>query len=204
MNIVIIDYGMGNTHSIISALNYLGFHNVILTNDSQEISFADKLILPGVGSFAKAMKNIYNFHLDEILHKEVIENKKPILGICLGMQLMAKSSLEDGFTKGLEFIDTDVINFSKTGNLKIPHIGFNQVKFNNKQKLYRGLVNPSDFYFTHSYKINSTHHLNQAICTYGEKFIASFEVNNIAGVQFHPELSQKNGLTLLNNFIKNF
>jgi glutamine amidotransferase len=202
MKIVIVDYGMGNIKSIISALKYVGVKDIVLSNTQEEITNADKLILPGVGSFAKAMYNIKSLNLDTILQKEVIDNKKPILGICLGMQLMALSSDEDGVNEGLGFIKANVKRFSMQ-NLKIPHIGFNQVKFNNSS-LYNGLEDLSDFYFTHSYQMQSDININQATCEYGNKFIVSYEVENMAGVQFHPELSQTNGLKLLDNFIKRF
>lgn len=203
MKIVIVDYGMGNIKSITSALKYLGVDNIIVSNKLEEIGSADKLILPGVGSFAKAMNNIKELHLDTILYDTVIKNKKPILGICLGMQLMGESSEEDGDTKGLSFVKAKITKFD-TKNLKIPHVGFNQVSFTNNFKLYNSLSNLSDFYFTHSFKMQSNENINQSFCNYGDDFIVSYEVDNMAGVQFHPELSQTNGLKLLENFIKNF
>jgi glutamine amidotransferase len=203
MKIVIVNYGMGNIKSIVSALKYLGLENIILSNTQEDISSADKLILPGVGSFAKAMQNIKSLNLDTILHKEVVGNKKPILGICLGMQLMALSSDEDGISDGLGFIQANVKRFD-IENLKVPHVGFNQVRFNNYSILYNGLRNLSDFYFTHSYQMQSDIDINQATCEYGNEFIVSYEAANISGVQFHPELSQTNGLKLLENFIENF
>jgi len=203
MRIVIIDYGMGNIKSITSALKYLGVEEIIISNELSEINLANKLILPGVGSFAKAMENIKKLNLDEILKKVVIIDKKPILGICLGMQLMGKSSEEDGLNNGLDFISADVIKFNNK-DMKIPHVGFNQVSIMENSKLYHGLDNLSDFYFTHSFQMQSNENIRQATCNYGNKFIVSYELNNIAGVQFHPELSQTNGLKLLDNFIKNF
>ena len=203
MKIVIVDYGMGNIKSITSALKYLGVDDITISNKSEDIELADKLILPGVGSFAKAMNNIKELHLDAILYNAVIKNKKPILGICLGMQLMGDSSEEDGDTMGLSFIKAKVTKFN-TKNLKVPHVGFNQVSFTDNSRLYNSLSNLSDFYFTHSFKMQSNENINQAICNYGDDFIVSYEVGNIVGVQFHPELSQTNGLKLLDNFIKNF
>jgi len=203
MKVVIIDYGMGNIKSIISALKYIGADDITLTSSSQDIINADKLILPGVGSFAKAMHNINKLKLKEILTQAVIENKKPILGICLGMQLMAESSNEDGLNEGLNFVPAIVKKF-EIENLKIPHVGFNQVVIPNDTRLYDGLDNLSDFYFTHSYRMTSNNKINQAICEYGNGFIASYEKDNIAGVQFHPELSQTNGLKLLKNFMDKF
>ncbi|SFV50806.1 Imidazole glycerol phosphate synthase amidotransferase subunit [hydrothermal vent metagenome] len=203
MRIVIIDYGMGNIKSITSALKYLGVNKIIVSSSEEEIRSADKLILPGVGSFSQAMQNIKKLGLDTILNKAVLEEKKPILGICLGMQLMCSSSEENGFNKGLAFISGKVQKF-KEDSLKVPHVGFNQVNSNKNSKLYKDLDNLSDFYFTHSYRLTSDAAINQATCTYIDEFIVSYEFKNITGVQFHPELSQINGLKLLDNFIKNF
>jgi len=203
MKVAIVDYGMGNIKSIISALKYLNVEEIVLSNKFNDIKSADKLILPGVGSFSKAMKNIKQLNLDKILYQAVVKERKPILGICLGMQLMSQSSEEGGFSDGLKFIDSNVKKFNLK-NLKVPHVGFNQVEFHKDYKLYKGLDNLSDFYFTHSYQMQSDQNINQSLCEYGDKFIVSYEVENITGVQFHPELSQTNGLKLLENFIKNF
>lgn len=203
MKIVIIDYGMGNIKSITSALKYLGVKEVTVSNELSQIMSADKLILPGVGSFAKAMTNIKDLHLDEYLKEAVLAEKKPILGICLGMQLMGKSSTEDGYTEGLEFVPGIVERFQEK-DLKVPHVGFNQVSSPLASRLYDGLKESSDFYFTHSYRMHCDSDINQSYCDYEKEFVASFEVGNIAGVQFHPELSQTNGLKLLDNFLKNF
>ena len=203
MKIVIVDYGMGNIKSITSSLKYLGIKKIIISNKLADIKLADKLILPGVGSFAKAMENIKKFNLDKILEEIVIKNKIPILGICLGMQLMSQNSEENGLNDGLGFVPANVSRFN-IDDLKVPHVGFNQVVIPNNSKLYEGLDNLSDFYFTHSYQMKSNRNIMQATCDYGDKFIASYELDNIVGVQFHPELSQTNGLKLLENFIKNF
>ena len=203
MKVAIVDYEMGNIKSIKSALKYLNVEEIVLSNKFNDIKSADKLILPGVGSFSKAMKNIKQLNLDKILYQVVVKERKPILGICLGMQLMSQSSEEGGFSDGLKFIDSNVKKFNLK-NLKVPHVGFNQVEFHKDYKLYKGLDNLSDFYFTHSYQMQSDQNINQSLCEYGDKFIVSYEVENITGVQFHPELSQTNGLKLLENFIKNF
>ncbi|GEC73216.1 glutamine amidotransferase [Flavobacterium flevense] len=203
MKIVIADYGMGNIKSIISALNYLGADNIVVSADYETLKIADKIILPGVGSFRKAMIQIRENNLDKYLEELAVENNKPLIGICLGMQLLGTSSTEDGFTEGLGFVNAHCIKFDNT-DLKVPHVGFNQLKTDSESKLYAGLPNESDFYFTHSYKMVSENEINQSYCHYGSDFIASFEYNNIVGVQFHPELSQKNGLRLLKNFIEKF
>lgn len=203
MKIVIVDYGMGNIKSIISALNYIGVSDVAISAEYDTLKSADKLILPGVGAYGQAMDQIKTKQLDQHLHKVVIEEKKPLLGICLGMQLLGMSSNEHGTHTGLKFIDGHVVKFDHT-TIKIPHVGFNQVETNNQSRLYQGFSGHVDFYFTHSYKMNSTASINQCICTYGTPFIASFEQHNIAGVQFHPELSQHNGLKVYENFIRLF
>jgi glutamine amidotransferase len=203
MKITIVDYGMGNIKSITSTLNYLGVHDVILTNKHEDINNSDKIILPGVGSYRIAMNQIRENKIDKILFDNVIINKKPILGICLGMQLLGISSTEDGNTDGLKFVNGIVSRFDDL-TLKIPHVGFNQVNYNSNNILYKGLNKSPDFYFTHSFKMLTEDNINQSLTNYGIDFVSSFEFNNIAGVQFHPELSQGNGLKLLNNFIKYF
>ena len=203
MKVVIVDYGMGNIKSIVSTLKYIGVNEIIVSSDYNTLKFADKLILPGVGAFGKAMIQIREKKLDQHLHELVIKNQKPILGICLGMQLLGKSSSEHGDHVGLGFINGSVIKFDDA-IIKVPHVGFNQVKTNNSLKLYKDFSNSADFYFTHSYKMTSTDQINQCMCEYGGEFIASFEQNNIAGVQFHPELSQSNGLKIYDNFIQQF
>lgn len=203
MKIVIADYGMGNIKSIVSTLNYLGVENITISADFDILKNADKIILPGVGAFGKAMSQIKENNLDKYLKEIVVEKGKPLIGICLGMQLLGNSSTEDGFTEGLGFVNAHCIKFDNT-DLKVPHVGFNQLRIDNKLKIYDGLPSEADFYFTHSYKMVSEDEINQSYCNYGSDFIASFEYNNIVGVQFHPELSQKNGLRLLKNFIEKF
>jgi len=203
MKIVIADYGMGNIKSIVSTLSYLGVKNIVVSADFSDLKTADKIILPGVGSFGIAMSQIKEKNIDKYLKEIVVENNKPLIGICLGMQLLGISSTENGFNEGLGFVDAYCEKFDNT-NLKVPHVGFNQVRVDSKLKIYEGFSGESDFYFTHSYKMISEHQINQCYCHYDSNFIASFEYKNIAGVQFHPELSQKNGLKLLRNFIDKF
>ena len=202
MKIAILDYGMGNLKSIFGMLSFLGVDDIVITSNYDELNNSDKLILPGVGSFRNAMHKIRSKNLDKYLDEIVLVKKKPILGICLGMQLLTKSSTEDAFTIGMGYIDAHCIKFN-CNNFKIPHVGFNQVKTNRLSKIYDGISTMSDFYFTHSYKIESKIDICQSYCTYDSDFIASFEVENIIGVQFHPELSQMNGLKLMRNFISN-
>jgi glutamine amidotransferase len=203
MKVVIVDYGMGNIRSIVSTLNFLNVTDVIISNSLQDFESADKLILPGVGNFGKAICQIKLNNLDIYLKTVAINQRKPLLGICLGMQLLGLSSSEHGYNTGLSFVNGEVTRFDNS-LVKVPHVGFNQVKINKNTRLFEGLKDGSDFYFTHSYRMHSKENINQSMCYYQNDFIAAFEVGNIAGVQFHPELSQYNGIRLLKNFIYNF
>ena len=203
MKVAIVDYGMGNILSLVGALNYLGVQHIVVTSDHHQLADADRLILPGVGSFAKAMQVIKEKNLHFTLHDLVVEKKKPILGICLGMQLMGLSSTEHGQHAGLGWVRGEVTKFNKP-SLKVPHVGFDQVIVNHSSKLYNDMHGEIDFYFTHSFKMHCDASINQNFCNYGDNFVASFECEHIAGVQFHPELSQQNGLHLMQNFITQF
>ena len=203
MKIVIVDYGMGNIRSIVSTLNYLNVHDIMVSDSLFDFKSADRIILPGVGNFGKAINQIASKKIDNFLSKVILEEKKPILGICLGMQLLGLSSSENGNNKGLSFVNGVVTKFDNS-LVKVPHVGFNQVSINLNSKLFEGIKDKADFYFTHSYRMHSDDNINQSICNYQGDFIAGFEVENICGVQFHPELSQNNGLRLLKNFIDNF
>tara|TARA_B110000977_G_scaffold195090_1_gene272892 strand:- start:739 stop:1350 length:612 start_codon:yes stop_codon:yes gene_type:complete len=203
MNVVIVDYGMGNVKSILSTLNYLNIDKVILSSCIKDFEKADRIILPGVGNFGKAINIIKNKSIDIYLRRVAIEQKKPLLGICLGMQLMTTSSTEQGFNNGLAYVKGEVVKFDNS-IIKVPHVGFNQVKINKNSKLFEGIIDGADFYFTHSYRLQSKENINQTICNYQGDFIAGFELDNLCGVQFHPELSQSNGLRLIKNFINNF
>jgi len=204
MLISILNYGMGNIRSVQNALNYIGVENQVITSTSQILE-SEKLILPGVGSFRLAMENIKKKKLIDPLNEVVLKKKTPVLGICLGMQLMAEESEEDGITKGLGWIKGPIKKFpAEKLKLKVPHVGFNEVFFekNNKQ-LYKNLGEKADYYFVHSYRIP----YDDCGCIsgwseYGEKFVASVEKDNIFGTQFHPEKSQSNGLIMLKNFAK--
>lgn len=202
-NIRIIDYGMGNLWSVLSALRYLGFHPLV-TDDPDQIFNADVLILPGVGSFRKAMDSLKNKAIDQAIVDTVKNKGTKILGICLGMQLMANSSTEDGFTLGLGLIagKVDKFTISETGGNKIPHIGFDLVYGKSDAILFKGFKTATDFYFVHSYRIvPDKWYGNFATCNYGIDFLAAYEHGNIFATQFHPEKSQKNGLILLENFL---
>ena len=204
MTLAIVDYGMGNIKSLASAFKYLGASNIIVTSSHEKLKRASKIILPGVGAYTDAMSKIKDSQIDRILEELITQDKKPVLGICLGMQLLAESSMEGGFTQGLSFVKGALTKLPAAG-VKVPHVGFDQVSVDKNLRLYSGFnEGGADFYFTHSYSLQSEDMINPCYCNYGKTFIASFEKENIAGVQFHPELSQKNGLKLLKNYIEKF
>ncbi len=203
--VAIINFGMGNLNSIKVILNYLAIKNDILENP-QNINNYSHVVLPGVGSFKKAVKNLKkNGFFNTLLQVSKNKNQK-ILGICLGMQLLFESSTEEGNTKGLGILKGKVekFSFSKVKNIKIPHVGFNQVFFHKKNSFYKDISIDSDFYFDHSYRVTDFgDDLNSGFTNYGEKFLSSFNKGNIFGTQFHPEKSQSNGLLILRNFLNN-
>ena len=205
LNIGIIDLGINNLFSISNAIKHLGYSPNV-SSDRKVLENSECLILPGVGSFKKAIQNLKIEGLHEALQESVNKKGINLLGICLGMQLLCESSSEGGFTKGLSLIKNKVETFTKkeVGNKKIPHVGFNQVKIEKNSSLFKNINNNSDFYFDHSFKVLQDKELkNFQTCEYGAKFVASFEKDNIFGTQFHPEKSQSNGLTLIYNFLKN-
>ncbi len=200
--ITIVNYEMGNLTSVKNAFEYLGY-NVKIAQNNLDIQNADKLVLPGVGSYKMAMENIHRLGILKCIQKKV-EQKCPILGICLGMQLLAKDSREDGYTNGFGFLPYNVEKFIEKEDISIPHMGFNDVKIVNKNsKMFFGINDLSDFYFVHSYRIekNKDGYIS-GITVYGSEFVSAFEKDNIWGVQFHPEKSQSNGLKLLSNFAR--
>ncbi len=201
--IVVIDYGMGNIWSVLSALRYLGC-NPIVSGNANEISHAESLLLPGVGSFRKAMIRLQQAGLDLAILDAVQCRKSKILGICLGMQLLGSHGSEDGDMPGLGLIPNPVAIFSKKeiGVNKIPHIGFDLVRSTSDARLFQGLPEDADFYFAHSYRMLPDGLIGRkACCTYGTEFLAAYEQDNIYATQFHPEKSQTNGLILLKNFL---
>jgi glutamine amidotransferase len=201
--ITVVDYGMGNIWSVLSALRYLGC-NPTVTSDPNEIVRAPSLVLPGVGSFRKAMNALRDTGLDQAILEAVQVRGRKVLGICLGMQLMGSYGSEDGDTQGLGLIPISVDRFTlqEIGANKLPHIGFNSVRTKPDAYLFKGLPEVADFYFVHSYRMLSTG-LNgeAATCIYGTEFLAAYEYDNIFATQFHPEKSQTNGLLLLKNFL---
>lgn len=200
--IVIVDYGMGNLNSVKRAIDRMKFDSAI-SSDSKDIERAQKIILPGVGHFGKAMSNLKELGLLDALNEAVLVKHKPILGICLGMQLLANKS-EEGSSEGLGWIDAEVVKFSVSDKLKykIPHMGWNQINIKKNSLLMRDVPDLSEFYFVHSYHVkpaNERDVLNET--SYDENFYSAVEKDNIFGVQYHPEKSHDAGAQLLKNFI---
>jgi glutamine amidotransferase len=201
--IVVIDYGLGNIHSVIGAVEKLG-HKAVSSSRIEDMEKADKLILPGVGAFSDGMANLKKLGLIEPLTKIVVEGKKPILGICLGCQLMCKESFEFGHHQGLGWIDASVIKLEPNKkDLRIPHVGWDELKQAKQSLLFEGIPEDALFYYTHSFHAKC-HNQNLVIgeCNYGGIFTAAFQDKNIFGTQFHPEKSQMHGLELLRNFLE--
>ena len=198
--IVVIDYDMGNVHSVSNALKAVGC-DVKISRRAGDIKEADKLVLPGVGAFAVGMKNLDDFGLVSLLNEEVLVKKKPILGICLGLQLFAKKSHEGGEHNGLGWVEGEVKKLVPNDqSLKIPHVGWNDVEFKKDCPLFSNIDEHPNFYFVHSYYFDCDDGLITSKFDYGGKFTASIRKDNIFGTQFHPEKSQNNGLKVLKNF----
>jgi glutamine amidotransferase len=198
---LIVDYGMGNLHSVVSALRYLDIDPEI-SGDPARVAAADTLILPGVGSFYKAMVKLEESGLAEALREAVLGRRRKILGICLGQQLMAEYGEEDGGRSGLGLLSGSVTRLSGEEGLKVPHVGFNTVRFDPQSRLFAGLGEAGDFYFVHSYWLPVGERPGlAALCNYGADFVAAYEHENVFCTQFHPEKSQTNGLRLLSNFL---
>ena len=197
--IAVVDYGMGNVASVQNALRLLGAQSV-LTARAEDFERATHLILPGVGAFGDGMRELRERGLIPLLEREVLQKKKPFLGICLGMQLLAEAGEEGGDAKGLGFIAGRTRKL-RAGSLRLPHIGWDDVTPAPGASLFAGIA-AHDFYFVHSYVVEPADPAAvAAACTYGEAFAAAVQKDNIFGVQFHPEKSQKAGIAVLRNFI---
>lgn len=197
--IAIIDYDAGNLKSVEKALHFLG-QETLITRRHDEIIQADKVILPGVGSFGDAMSKLENYNLIETI-KEVASLKKPLLGICLGLQLFFESSEETPGIKGLGILEGEIIRIPDCEGLKIPHMGWNSLEIRNNAKLYKGIENNSYVYFVHSYYLKAKNENEVVAATnYSTLIHASVEKDNIFACQFHPEKSGEVGLKILKNF----
>lgn len=201
--LVIVDYGMGNLNSVKRTMDRMKVDSVI-SSDPKDIISSQKIILPGVGHFGKAMSNLKELNLLDTLHEAVLVKKKPVLGICLGMQLMAKKS-EEGNSEGLGWFDAEIIKFNVSDKIKykIPQMGWNQIFIKKTSPLMNNISELSEFYFVHSYHLktnNQSDVLNETHFDY--VYPSAVEKDNIFGVQYHPEKSHDAGAQLLKNFIE--
>ena len=197
--VVIIDYGLGNVGSVKNALDYLRIDSTISGNPAT-IARSTHIILPGVGTFGEGIGNLRKRSLEKILNEMVVKKKRPFLGVCLGMQLLAEVGEENGLHKGLGWIGGKVAKI-RSKKLPLPHIGWNDVKVKMADSIFKA-IEPNIFYFVHSFVLK-TKDASGVIATsnYGEEFCAAVQRDNIYGVQFHPERSQKSGLKIYENFL---
>jgi glutamine amidotransferase len=200
LRVGIIDYGMGNIQSVKNAFARLSVH-VEIVQTPNELANCNALVLPGVGAFGKAMKNLEGSGMLQPIKKIVVEDKVPLLGICLGMQLLADHSEERGNYPGLSLIPGVVKKIPVSGELRLPHIGWNSVDIALSEPLFHGGTNGDTFYFVHSYYFECAPEYCSATTDYGHAVTASVQKGHVFGVQFHPEKSQTNGMRLLKGFI---
>lgn len=201
--IVIVDYGMGNLGSVKKMFARLGAKDVTVSSDSLKIRKAQKLIFPGVGNFAAGMKNLKKYKIQEALEKKVLKEKTPVLGLCLGMQLLSEWG-QEGNCAGLGWIKGEVIrfDFDRKNSLKVPHMGWNSVDVVKKSPLTENILSSDRFYFAHSYHLVCQDKKDILAKTfYGYDFVSIIQKENIFGVQFHPEKSYRAGAKLLENFL---
>ena len=202
--ITLVDYGMGNLRSVLNAFEAVG-EKICLTSDPADLQKASAIVLPGVGAFGDGIKNLQELHLIEVLEEEVLRKKKPYLGICLGMQFLAEESFEGGRHRGFGWIRGAVRRIEPNDKrFKIPHMGWNDLKLERPSELFTGLPEAPIFYFVHGYQLEVGQEDAQAVtatCCHGTTITASVQKENIYGVQFHPEKSQRVGLQLLKNFV---
>ena len=202
--LVIVDFGMGNLRSIQYKLRKIGI-DAVVSSQAEDVEKAGRLILPGVGYFATAMKNLREYKLVPVLNRKVLEEQTPVLGICLGMQLFARWS-EEGNTEGLGWLDAEVRRFSFEGTdagLRVPHVGWNTINPRKESFLLAGVTPGQRFYFTHSYHVCCKSADDVLAAThYGYDFVSVVQKGNILGVQFHPEKSHRRGIELFRNFVR--
>ena len=199
--IAMIDYDAGNIKSVEKALQKLGAE-VVITNDPETILRADRVILPGVGAFGDAMANLKKYGLVEVI-QEVVAKGTPFLGICLGLQLLFERSDETPGVEGLGILKGEILRIPECGELKIPHMGWNSLHFQNEGRLFRGLPEQSYVYFVHSYYLKAEEEsIVKATTEYGVTIHASVEKDNVFACQFHPEKSSDVGLQILRNFVE--
>ena len=198
--VAIIDYDAGNIRSVEKAVRYLG-KEVTVTSEPEEILAADRVILPGVGAFGDAMKRLHAMGLVEVI-RQVAERGTPFLGICLGLQLLFEKSEESPGVPGLGLLQGEILRLPELPGLKVPHIGWNSLKYPNPGRLFRGIPEDSYVYFVHSYYLKAQDEgIVTATTEYGTLVHASVESGNLFACQFHPEKSSETGLTILENFL---
>lgn len=197
--IALIDYDAGNIKSVEKALQLLG-EEVVLTRDRDKLLAADRVILPGVGSFGDAMENLNRFGLVPVIH-EITDRGTPFLGICLGLQLLFERSEESPGVPGLGILKGEILRIPEKEGLKIPHMGWNSLELQNNGRLFRGIEGQPYVYFVHSYYLEASDEgIVRAAAEYGTRIHASVEQGNVFACQFHPEKSSDVGLTILKNF----
>ena len=207
MNVTIVDYNSGNISSVINSFKEVAQDkvNIEVSSDLNKIKSSDKVVLPGQGSFKSCIEALNKINgLTDILNEFTINNKKPLLGICVGLQMFADIGYEESETKGLGWISGKVSKINnQNGNYKLPHIGWNQINIVKKSKIFKDIENDSHMYFVHSYEfIPKDKNVITATTDYSSKIVCSVEKENIFGTQFHPEKSDKIGLKIIENFIK--
>lgn len=202
MRVAIVDYGLGNLRSVAGAVERLG-HEPVVSSEPEELDRADKLVLPGVGAFGDGMRNLRERGLVEPLSRLVLEERKPILGLCLGAQLLGRRSDEFGEHEGLGWLDVSARRIPAGNGLRIPHVGWNELHQVRESALFAGIEDGALFYYVHSYHLVADDpKLVKGETDYGGRLTALVERDNIFGTQFHPEKSQRDGLRLLGNFLE--
>jgi len=207
MNVTIVDYQSGNISSVINSFTEVaeGKVNLEVTSDIKKIKSSDKIVLPGQGSFKSCLDSLNEINgLVDTLKEFAITNKKPLLGICVGLQMFADVGYEEAETKGLGWISGKVSKINnQSGKFKLPHIGWNEIEIQKESKIFKDVKNKSHMYFVHSYEfIPNDKSVISATTDYSSKIVCSVERNNLFGTQFHPEKSDKVGLKIIDNFIK--
>lgn len=203
MRIAVVDYGMGNLRSVANAFEAVG-QPVELASEPEQLDGVAGIVLPGVGAFGDAMRNLRERGFVEALEEHVRERGVPFLGLCLGMQLVAEESLEHGAHRGLGWVPGEVVRLEPMNGapLRVPHIGWNDVRFAPGTRLFAGVGETQTFYFVHSYVFRPrSEDVISGVCDYGGPFAATVEAGNVFGTQFHPEKSQRAGLAALGNFV---
>ena len=206
MNVTIVDYKSGNISSVINSLKEVSKNKVIIevTSDLNKIKLSDKVVLPGQGSFKSCVDALNKINgLTDTLNEFVVNNKKPLLGICVGLQMFADKGYEEIETEGFGWISGKVSKIdNQNGDFKLPHIGWNQINIVKESKIFKGIENKSHMYFVHSYEfIPEDKNVISATTDYSSNIVCSVEKENIFGTQFHPEKSDKVGLKIISNFI---